>query len=319
MEDGMVRRLNGVGEQRPAGGQEYAAFAMIKGCAVLDRVQMKEVRLKQNVMLLRACGTPNCEVAFHIGVTFQRDRLDHRRIAPTMGEMAPPIGRVTRKGDLMYRVSAILFSSLIAFCIGAAPVRAGEADITKDGAVTWQAGVDGVEIDWNLDGSIRRASSRYSTPVEFGDRRGIAKAQVIAEEKAKAAIIRFMKQAATSSRLVTEIENDLNKATQHRETGTAATVKKVDERTLIENLTELTGSFAAGTLSGVIVLEKGYDAKAEEAWVVVGVSDKTIRAARDLRSMTSGTHPAAAAPSPAKSDSIKIEPSEVHRSNQKNW
>jgi hypothetical protein len=247
-------------------------------------------------------------------------RLDHQRILPAgNGRNRSAMGRLTREGGLMYRMPAFLLSSLLAFCVGAAPAWAGDADIAKDGSVTW-ASVDGqVKIDWNPDGSIRRASSRYGTPVEFADRRGIAKAQVIAEEKAKAAIIRFMKQAVMSSRLVTEIQNDLNKATQHRETGTAATVKKVDERTLIENLTEVTGSFASGTLSGVIVLEKGYDAKTEEAWVVVGVSDKTIQAAHDLHSTTSGAHPAAAAPSPAKSDSIRTQPSEVRRSNQKNW
>jgi hypothetical protein len=32
---------------------------------------------------------------------------------------------------------------------------------------------------------------------------------------------------------------------------------------------------ASGYLQGVIVLEKGYSDKTDEAWVVVGISDKT--------------------------------------------
>lgn len=204
----------------------------------------------------------------------------------------------------------------------AGPGWAGDASLQSDGSVTWQAGVDGVEVEWNPDGTMRRAYSRYGTPVEFGDRRGIKKAQIIAEEKAKAAIVRFMKQAVVSSRIVTEIQNDLNKATQTRETNSPANVKKVDERMLIENLTEVTGSFAAGTLAGVKILESGYDDKAEEAWVVVGISERTIGAARGLERMNADQRPGSAAsggPGAAGAGSIKTQPNEVRRSTQKNW
>jgi hypothetical protein len=87
-----------------------------------------------------------------------------------------------------------------------------------------------------------------NTPVEFGDRRGISKAQIIAEEKAKAAIVRFLGQAISSTRVIGEVQNDLNKATQQRESGNAPNVKKVDKRTMIEGLTEVTTSFASGQL-----------------------------------------------------------------------
>jgi len=167
----------------------------------------------------------------------------------------------------------------------AGPTLGGDASVQGDGTTTWQAGVDGVEIVWNPDGSVKRIYSRYGQPVEFGDRRGISTAQVIAEEKAKGAIVRFMNQAVTSNRVVTEIETDLNKMTQERQTGMGATVKKIDQRDLVTNLTEVTGSFAAGKLKGVIVLEKGYDEKKEDAWVVVGISDKTIAAANAVQNM----------------------------------
>lgn len=192
---------------------------------------------------------------------------------------------------------------------------AGSVDERSDGATVWQAGIDGVEVEWNANGSVKRISSRYGTPVEFGDRRGISKAQIIAEEKAKAAIIRFMDQSVSSTRVATEMQNDLNHATQERETGAKPTVKKVDQRTMLESLTEITTSFASGKLKGVIVLEKGYDDKTDEAWVVVGISDKTIRAARDVRNMGQEERPAQS----AGSDQLGKQPSEVRRSNQKDW
>jgi hypothetical protein len=148
------------------------------------------------------------------------------------------------------------------------PSWAGEVTVETNGSMTWKAGVDGVELEWNPHGSMKRIYSRYGTAVEFADRRGINKAQIIAEEKAKAGIVRFMDQNVSSARLVTEVQNDVNKAVQQRETGGAAHVKKVEDRTVIETLTEVTSSFASGNLKGVIVLEKGYDEKTEEAWVV---------------------------------------------------
>jgi hypothetical protein len=205
---------------------------------------------------------------------------------------------------------------LLALGISTSKIIAGEANLKDDGSATWQAGVDGVEIEWNPNGSVKRVYSKYSTPVEFSDRRGIAKAQVIAEEKAKAGIIRFFQQNVSSTRIVAELQADLNKATQERQSGASATVKKIDQRTLAESLTEVTTSFASGTLRGVIVLEKGYDDKIQEAWAVVGISEKTMKAARAAQDMTanpSGNSSSGAA------DSIGTQKGEVRRSKQKNW
>lgn len=194
---------------------------------------------------------------------------------------------------------------------------AGEATVRPDGGVTWQAGVDSVFIDFNEDGSsIRRVYSKYSTPVEFADRRGVAKAQVVAEEKAKAQLIRWMQQNTASTRVVTEFQSDLNKATQERKSGTPAVIRKTDERTLVEALTEVTASFSSGTLRGLIVLERGYDEKAEEAWVVVGYSEKTIKAARAAQKMISNPEKPN---NRTESDGLKRQPSEVRKSGQKDW
>lgn len=210
------------------------------------------------------------------------------------------------------RFAAAVVLSLIS---GSTMATAGAVDETGTGGTVWQAGVDGVEVEWNNDGSVKRISSRFSTPVEFGDRRGISKAQIIAEEKAKAAIVRFLEQSVSTTRVTTEMQNDLNQATQERQTGAKANIKKVDQRVMMESLTEVTTSFAAGKLRGVIVLEKGYDDKTDEAWVVVGISDKTIKAASGVKAMNEEPKPAA----PVGADGLGKQPSEVKRSKQKDW
>ncbi|HZS53856.1 MAG TPA: hypothetical protein VFA65_05600 [Bryobacteraceae bacterium] len=216
-----------------------------------------------------------------------------------------------------YRLAALAFAATLITPLSVA--TAGEVQVAKDNSTTWQAGVDGVEIEWNPNGSVRRVYSRYGVPVEFADRRGIAKAQIVAEEKAKAGIVRFMQQCVASTRVVTEIQTDLNRATQQRSSGRSTAINKTDERTLIENLTEVTASFASGTLRGVIVLEKGYDDKTQEAWVVVGISQKTIAAARGVRDMTTRIQGSSPSDSTEQSHSIGIQPGEVRQSKQKDW
>ena len=117
-------------------------------------------------------------------------------------------------------VVALLFSSCVAF---ANVSLAGEIKQT-DAGVVWQAGIDNVEIEWGPDGSFNRVYSRYTQPVAIPDRQGIAKAQVIAEEKAKAAIIRFIDQEVASARVVAEIQNDMNQTISTKDTDKASAI-----------------------------------------------------------------------------------------------
>jgi hypothetical protein len=195
---------------------------------------------------------------------------------------------------------------------------AGDVVTEQDGGTRWQAGIDGVEIEWAPDGSVKRLYSRYGQPVEFADRRGIAGAQTIAEEKAKAAIVRFMDQRVASNRVVAEVEADLGKATQERQAGDTQ-VRKVDERTLLTSLSEISGSYASGQLRGVIVLEKGYDEKTGEAWAVVGISDKTIRAARAVKDMNEPKAPEARTGSSQPGNPLGLQNGEVRRTHQQDW
>jgi hypothetical protein len=213
----------------------------------------------------------------------------------------------------------VLILMLLAMPVfGAVSAFGGSVEDHADGSTVWQAGVDNVEIEWNSDGSVKRISSRYNTPVEFGDRRGISKAQIIAEEKAKAAIIRFLNQTVSSTRVVTEVQHDLYRTTQERESGKKPSVQKQDQRTMMEALTEVTASFASGHLKGVIVLEKGYSDKTDEAWVVVGISDKTIRATRDVTGMGQ-ERPARRVGPDELPDGVGRQPSEERRTRQRDW
>ena len=93
-----------------------------------------------------------------------------------------------------------LATAILALGLALSPQpQAGEVAQTADTRL-WRAGIDGVEVEWDKDGSVRRISSQISQPVQFPDKRGIRKAQTIAEEKAKAAIIRWLKQCCFSRR-----------------------------------------------------------------------------------------------------------------------
>lgn len=175
---------------------------------------------------------------------------------------------------------------IMAFVILAAPAWGGEVSVRPDGSTTWQAGIDGVVIEWAPDGSLNAVSSTDIEPVAFPDREGIYKAKVIAEEKAKAAIVRFMNQTVATTRVVSDIDNDLSKSTRERQSGAGDNVKRVDSRTLISSLAEMTTSFAQGTLPGVIILADHYSPKSEEYSVTVGYSRKTMRAAKELKQLT---------------------------------
>lgn len=131
-------------------------------------------------------------------------------------------------------------------------------------------------------------TEKYTQPVNFPDRRGIHTAYVIAEEKAKGAVIRFIREEVATGRVVTETENDLSK-TDAKNGSEGQKLSDDAQRTIIQNLTEVTQSAAAGTLTGVVVVDQGYDEKAAEVWVVVGISRKSQAAAGALKDLTGPT------------------------------
>ncbi|MBK3404169.1 hypothetical protein H0176_22180 [Methylorubrum populi] len=180
----------------------------------------------------------------------------------------------------MVRIAAA--AALYVALVGAADAQSVEK--RPDGTVEWKAGINGVTLEFNPAGGVRRIYSKYSHPVTIADKRGVHTATVIAEEKAKGEIVRFLEQDVASGRVVNEFENTVSKTTQEK-AGDGRSISTVDQRTIGQSLTELSSSMASGTLSGVVVLESGYDEKEQEAWVVVGLSEKSMSAAQATRDM----------------------------------
>jgi hypothetical protein len=187
-----------------------------------------------------------------------------------------------RMGIVRLAAAATLYAALI----GAASAQSVEK--RPDGTVEWKAGINGVTLEFNPNGGVRRIYSKYSHPVTIADKRGVHTATVIAEEKAKGEIVRFLKQEVATGRVVNEFENTVSKTTQEK-AGEGKSISTVDQRTIGQSLTELSSSMASGTLSGVVVLESGYDDKEQEAWVVAGLSEKSMSAARATRDMLTET------------------------------
>lgn len=142
--------------------------------------------------------------------------------------------------------------------------------------------LDGLEIEFDGDGDWSRMYSTYRQPVSFPDRVGLRKAYTIAEEKGKAQIIRFMQENVTSERLVEEVSKEAQQATRSQSNGKEA-ISRTTQRDMVESVKEFTRSYSAGTLRGVTVLEQGYDEKAEEVWVKIGLSRRTAALGQQLQ------------------------------------
>lgn len=188
----------------------------------------------------------------------------------------------------MIKKSILFATSLVIAASSGWAQNSTAPSLSKDesGAMVWQAGIDGATLEFNPDGSIRRIYSKYQHPVSINDKRGVQTATIIAEEKAKANIVRFLNQHVSSSRVVSEFENTASKTIQEKN-GSSASVTTTDQRNVVQSLTELTSSFSSGTLTGVVVLENGHSEKDNEVWVVVGLSQKTMAAAKATKEMLS--------------------------------
>jgi hypothetical protein len=168
----------------------------------------------------------------------------------------------------------------------------------------------GVELRFDADGTLLSVKSTQHHPVEFPDRRGISKAYIIAEEKAKANIARYMRQVSSSGRTVTEIDDSLSK-TRRTEGSEGKAWDKENTRRVIETLQEVTGSSARAVLDGVRILERQYDEKAEEVKVVVGINRQSQAGAAQLRKGLGQTD--AAQPAQGAGSSFPSQPAERRR------
>lgn len=170
--------------------------------------------------------------------------------------------------------------------------------------------LDGIDIEFDPNGNWNKIYSTYTQPVDVPDRRGIKKAQVIAEEKGKAQIVRFLQQEVSSDRLVEEVDTTLQTATHKQGPGSKDEISKTTQRTMKESVREFTRSFAKGTLRGVTVIEVGYNSNAEEAWVKVGFSRSTMAISDNVQKSIQA--PGSVGSDDAKNGSgVKKQPGEV--------
>jgi hypothetical protein len=219
---------------------------------------------------------------------------------------------------------SIKFLNFVSICALLLPLKSWSGELKKDGDgdILWQAGINGVEIEWDNNGNFKRVYSQRCNPVRIPDREGINKASDIAEEFAKAAIVRFIEQNSFGSNLVSQVSSDSEKAVRTQTVGSDVVNSEIS-RQMSETLTRIVGSDFRGRLSGVVLLESGYDPKKQEACVRVGISLKTLGAANSLsnainnRGQTQGQG-GGQAPSQGSSSNL-IQGSDVRKSNMKDW
>jgi hypothetical protein len=186
----------------------------------------------------------------------------------------------------------------------------GKVETNPDGSTVLK--LDGIDIEFDQSGQWSKIYSTYTHPVEFPDRRGIKKAQVIAEEKGKAQLIRFLDQQVESQRIVEEVDSTVQQSKRTQGTGSNDEFTKTSQRTMVESVKEFTRSYAAGNLRGVTILETGYNEKAGEVWVKLGISRKTVAAAGAIKqSMTAPGGTSAAGKAKNDSQDVQKQPSEV--------
>jgi hypothetical protein len=148
--------------------------------------------------------------------------------------------------------------------------------------------LQGIQIESDASGEWERIYATGIQPVEFPDRRGISTAQKIAEQRAKAEIVKFFDQQMSAETIVNEMESTTQVST--RQQGTAGeSFDKDSQRVLATSLSEVLRSYSSSNLRGVMVLETGYDEASEEAWVKVGISRTSIAMAGDAKAFVAGS------------------------------
>lgn len=168
---------------------------------------------------------------------------------------------------------------IIATLLVASPAVAGEVIDASPGHFTWEENaVTGPVFEATPQGW--QIYTHMTQAVKIADRRGIESAKIIAEERAKGAIVAFMHQHSTNFRAHVEEETTTNKTTA-ADGGTP--VADATTRDVTDALAQAQTSFASGDLYGVTVIGQDYDEAKREVTVKVGMSSKSVAQAREMR------------------------------------
>jgi hypothetical protein len=182
-----------------------------------------------------------------------------------------------------------LFSLMI--LISASSLHAETAVEIEGSFLSVEDDVLGVEVKFDNDGNLISAVSTFHEPVNFPDRSGINKAYIIAEEKAKAQLARFISQESASERTVEMINSEVSKAERNK-SGQGVQWSKNDAREIRSTLTEMSSSRAREILKGVRILKRSFDEKKEEVTVTIGINQRSTSAANQLKDNQSAQTPA---------------------------
>lgn len=141
---------------------------------------------------------------------------------------------------------------------------------------------EGVELLFDKEGKLLSIKSTFTQAVTSADRRDIAKAYVIAEEKAKANIARFLNQSISSSRIVSELDESARVLKGNGDYG-GGVWSKDSSRRVSQSFNEILTSNSSAILRGVQVLSRLYSEKDEEVRVVVGIRKEAEGVARRIQ------------------------------------
>lgn len=198
-------------------------------------------------------------------------------------------------------LSLALITALAAF----APAVAAQTEV-------FELPLQGIRIEAGASGDWERIYATGVQPVEFPDRRGITTAQRIAEQRAKAEIVKFFDQEMSAETIVSEMEAATQVSTRQQGSG-GESFDKDSQRVLATSLSEVLRSYSSSTLRGVMVLESGYDEASEEAWVKVGISRGSIAMASAASSAMTAANPTAQGQQTGGAGQVRTQPTEVRK------
>lgn len=144
--------------------------------------------------------------------------------------------------------------------------------------------LDGV----TLEDQKKLVVSVYNHTVSIPDPTGLRKARIIAQERAKAEIVRYFNQFQIASRTVIEDDSTSGETTRLVD-GSGAATSSIFTRSQSETLTQIDQSIASGGLRGVVQVDESYDATTQTLCVAMGFSAKTAAGARDALEWMNGS------------------------------
>lgn len=139
-----------------------------------------------------------------------------------------------------------------------------------------------------IDAEAQRLIVTHREPVRFPDARGRRDARIIATERAKGAVVRYLDQTQQTYRGIEETVRT-ETARSRAIAGGAPSAEDRASRSQTEVLRLIESSVAGGTLRGLLQLEEQYDADTETLCVALGVSARSAEAAQDVVNWMSGT------------------------------